>query len=158
MTGRNVARESTMSRMLVVDDDPHIRALLRRLGERCGFVVDVAADGIEAMQLMETTRYSVALLDLMMPRFSGYEVLEKLRDRGERPKFIVVTAMTDEYIDRVAPDLVDAIVRKPFDIEMLTAVVREVAGTIEPPRSEAELQRDGDDQGIEIEPDGLSPR
>jgi DNA-binding response OmpR family regulator len=117
-----------MRRMLVADDDPHILALLVRIGERAGFEVDAATDGVEVLKLMDENRYTIALLDLMMPNLSGYEVLEQMRHRSERPKFIVVTAMAEEYVARITPDLVDAIVRKPFNIKMLGAVIAEVAG------------------------------
>jgi DNA-binding response OmpR family regulator len=83
---------------------------------------------VEVLKLMDENRYTIALLDLMMPNLNGYEVLERMRHRSERPKFIVVTAMAEEYVARVSPDLVDAIVRKPFNIKMLGAVIAEVAG------------------------------
>jgi DNA-binding response OmpR family regulator len=145
-----------MARMLVVDDDNQIRALLRLVGERCGYHVDDARDGVDAMELLQTHDYSMALIDLMMPRLSGYDVLDRLRDAQKRPKFIVVTAMTDEYVARITNDLADAIVRKPFDLTMLTAVIRAVSSTIEGVASEAELQRQRDRQRIEIKRDGLS--
>jgi two-component system OmpR family response regulator len=146
-----------MSRLLVAEDDPNIRLLLQRVSERCGFVTDAAADGVEAMRLLQTNRYTVALLDLMMPNLSGYEVIKRLRGSPDRPKFIVVTAMTDEYVAKIAPDQVDAIVRKPFDIDMLCAVISEVAGAVGEKDSEPKLQGERNDQGIELQPDDLTP-
>lgn len=144
--------------MLVVDDNPQIRALLQHVGARCGFDVDTARDGIDAAELLRNNNYSVALIDLMMPRLSGYEILDQLKGTPGRPKFIVLTAMTDEYIARVSPDLADAIIRKPFDVAMLTSVIRAVTATIAAEKSEAELQRESDGQRIEIEPDSLGSR
>ena len=119
-----------MTRMLVVDDDAQIRALLQHVGERCGFEVDTARDGVDAVELLNANRYAVALIDLMMPRLSGYEILEQRNGTAGRPKFIVVTAMTDEYIARITADLADAIVRKPFDVGMLTSIIRAVTATM----------------------------
>ena len=146
-----------MARMLVVDDDLQIRLLLARIGERCGFEVDTARDGIEAMELLETTAYAIALVDLMMPRFSGYEILEKLHDKPGRPKFLVVTAMADEYIARITPDFADAIVRKPFDLTVLTSIIQSMTNPIEPKASEAKLQSQCDGDRIEIKPDPRLP-
>jgi len=139
-----------MARLLVVDDDSQIRALLRRVAERCGYEVDEARDGIEALELLQKNTYPVALIDLMMPRFSGYELLESLREKQGRPRFIVVTAMADEYVARVAPDMAEAIVRKPFDVAMLTSVIRAVGAMMDGESNEADTQRtdhDGDGDG-----------
>lgn len=140
-----------MSRLLVVDDDTQIRVLLRMVAERAGYEVDEARDGVDAMQLLETNEYAIALIDLMMPRLSGYEILERVRATQKRPRFIVVTAMTDEYIARITPDLADAIVRKPFDVSMLTSVIRGVTATIGDRSSEPELHREGDRDRIELQ-------
>jgi len=141
-----------MARLLVVDDDSQIRTLLRRIAERCGYEVDEARDGIEALELLQTNAYAIALVDLMMPRFSGYELLKSLSEKSARPRFIVVTAMADEFVARVTPDLADAIVRKPFDVAMLTSVIRAVAGMMDGLSSETGTQRtdpegDGDGDG-----------
>lgn len=141
---------SRMSRLLVVDDDTQIRALLRLIAEKCGYEVDDARDGVDAMELLQTHEYSVALIDLMMPRLSGYELIERLHDVQKRPKFVVVTAMTDEYIARLTPDLADAIVRKPFDVSMLTSVIRAMKGTGDTADSEPELERKSDSQRINL--------
>lgn len=151
MAGRLQANPD-MSRLLVVDDDTQIRALLRMVAEKCGYVVDEARDGLDAMQLLETHDYSIALIDLMMPRLSGYDILDRVRGTQKRPKFIVVTAMSDEYIARITPDLADAIVRKPFDVSMLTSVIRGVTATIDDAGlSEPKLHGERNRDGIELQ-------
>src|SRR3954451_11721027 len=80
-------------RVLVVDDEPAIRALVAKIVERAGFSVDVAADGAEAIAKVNQTDYAVIVLDLMMPAVSGYEFVEFLEQRGgKRPSVIVITA------------------------------------------------------------------
>jgi len=109
----------TDKRILVVDDDDAIRALLFTILRRRGFKVDSARTGVEAMERCARCNYSVMLLDLMMPRMNGYEVLEAMSQLpGEkRPIIIVLTAGTEPR--NLAPDLVAGTIRKPFDVELL---------------------------------------
>lgn len=106
-------------RILVVDDDDAIRALLFTVLRRRGFRVDTAANGAEAIEKIAQCAYAVILLDLMMPRLTGYEVLDELSrfDRSARPVAIVLTAGGDPHA--LDPDIVAATIRKPFDLEML---------------------------------------
>jgi len=109
--------------ILIVDDDPSIRTLLRLVAERRGHSVDVAADGAEAMQLLKERQYDLAVIDLMMPRVNGYELVDGLRRFEQRPTIVIATAMTDSLIGLLDAELVHSIIRKPFDIEMLGALM-----------------------------------
>ena len=111
-----MAREK---RVLVVDDDDAIRALLFTVLRRRGFPVDTARHGEDAMQRCARCNYAVILLDLMMPKMSGYEVLDALEKEAvdTRPLVIVLTAGHEPR--NLNPELVAGTVRKPFDIEML---------------------------------------
>ena len=113
---------------LVVDDEEAIRRLAVRLLHRAGFArVDEAPDGIEALDLLKTNRYCLALVDLRMPRFSGYDLLSLLEKEPlpHRPDIIVATA-EDLAIARgrwdFNPQIVAAIMSKPFDAETLAAI------------------------------------
>jgi diguanylate cyclase (GGDEF)-like protein len=68
-----------MSRILIVEDEPHIRELLRMQLELNGFEVEEACDGVEALEQAERLHPDVVLLDVMMPRMDGYETLRRLR-------------------------------------------------------------------------------
>ena len=110
-------------RILVVDDDDAIRALIDTVLRRRGLRVDTARNGIEALQRVHSCRYAVVLLDLMMPQMSGHQFLEELRGNppAELPVIIVLTA---GLVARAQlPEVVSASVRKPFDIEMLVDTV-----------------------------------
>jgi DNA-binding response OmpR family regulator len=115
--------------ILVVDDDPSIRTLLRLVAERNGYTVDVAADGVEALQLLSETQYDLAIVDLMMPRVNGYELVTGMRAWKDRPTVVIATAMTDSLIGQLDAEVVHSIIRKPFDIEiiaaLMTAIVRQ---------------------------------
>lgn len=111
--------ENAEHRILVVDDDEAIRALLMTILRRRGLVVDVARNGAEAMERLSSCRYSVMLLDMMMPLMNGYEVLERIADYAPsvRPIIIVLTAGSEPR--DLDAGLVAGSVRKPFDVDLL---------------------------------------
>ena len=114
--------------ILVVDDDPSIRTLLRLIAERRGLSVDLAADGAEALQLLEERRYDLAIIDLMMPRVNGYELVSAVRTFPQRPAVVIATAMTDSLIGLLDAEIVHTIIRKPFDIEIVGSLMTAVVG------------------------------
>lgn len=124
--------ETNEKRVLVVDDDDAIRALLFTVLRRRGLKVDVARNGAEALERCIHCHYSVILLDLMMPQLSGYEFLAHLEHewRGERPIVIVLTAGTEPR--NLNPAYVAGSVRKPFDIELLLDTLNGCLSTITP--------------------------
>src|SRR3982751_4831608 len=113
----------TRKRILVVDDDEAIRTLLFTILRRRGFAVDAAKNGEEAIEAMQRCRYAVALIDLMMPVKSGWEVLDWMGGcpKSERPLAIVLTAGMS--VREMNPDVVAGTVRKPFDVELLLDMV-----------------------------------
>jgi signal transduction histidine kinase/CheY-like chemotaxis protein len=88
--------------LLVVEDEPANAELLRRVLERDGWVVDNAADGLEALALVARTRPALILLDLMMPQMDGLEFLEQLRRNPAAASIpvIVLTAKELTLADR----------------------------------------------------------
>ncbi len=90
-----------MKRVLLVDDDPLILHLYKHGLSQLGFQVDTAADGFAAMQALQTTRPDVMVLDLMMPRFSGIEVLKALRAREDFASLPVIV-LSNSYMDELA--------------------------------------------------------
>ena len=112
--------------ILIADDDPAIRSLLRLIVERAGLDVDVAADGAEALTMIERRNYALVLLDLQMPRANGFDVVERLRTKYPRPVIIVLTALPRSQTVQLDTNVVQAIVRKPFDVAFLADII---AGT-----------------------------
>jgi two-component system, OmpR family, response regulator len=80
-----------MSRILVVDDDPHIRELVRAFLRSNGFDVAEAADGLEALSAFETTKVDLVILDVMMPNMDGWELCRQLRASYDVP-LLMLTA------------------------------------------------------------------
>src|SRR5689334_21921743 len=110
-------------RILIVDDDDPIRALLMTVLRRRGFQADSARNGLEALQLLATCRYSLVVLDLMMPRMNGYELLDLVGGMPpeERPPVLVLTAGL--ALRTFDSKYVVGTIQKPFDIELLVDTV-----------------------------------
>lgn len=117
-------------RVLVVDDDDAIRALLCTILRRRGLAVDSARNGAEALAKCEQCRYAVILLDLMMPQLNGYEVLDAFanRRREDRPLILVLTAGAEPR--NLSADLVAGTIRKPFDVDMIVDTISAALTTI----------------------------
>jgi len=119
----------TKGRVLVVDDEPAIRALVAKIVERAGYPVDVASDGREAHERIEAYDYAVVVLDLMMPNVNGFEFIDILRHRpGHHPSVIVITAAPELSLTRqLDPKIVHSVIRKPFDIAALADLIEAAA-------------------------------
>ena len=116
-----------MADVLVVDDDQSIRGLLRSVLRRDGYSVEEAADGVEALEKLRDRRYSAVLLDLMMPRMNGWEVLDQIaaEDATRLSCVIVVSAaLPKKGLQEEHESSVFAVIPKPFDLEALREVVR----------------------------------
>ena len=113
-------------RVLVADDDQSIRQLLCTIVRRERVEVDCAADGTEAIAKLEENSYAVILLDLMMPRRNGFDVIEYLKQHPPaiKPVVLVISAYTDQRFKEVDPTVVAGVLRKPFEIADLGGVVR----------------------------------
>jgi CheY-like chemotaxis protein len=110
-------------KVLVADDDETIRTLVTTLFSRRGDTVQSAADGAEAVELLDDNTFDLLVLDLMMPRLDGLGVLEHLRNRSvPSPRTIVITAGLPTLTDAVPRDEVVAVLSKPFDIQNLLEI------------------------------------
>jgi DNA-binding response OmpR family regulator len=111
--------------VLLIEDEPQMRAMLTDNLEFDGYQVTAVASGEDGMAALEHQPFSLLLLDLMLPGISGFDVCARLRDAGNRVPIIVLTARTHER-DRVRGlDLgADDYVSKPFSVRELLARVR----------------------------------
>jgi DNA-binding response OmpR family regulator len=120
------------TRVLVVDDEPAIRALVAKIVERQGFPVEIARDGADAISKLEVEDYGVLVIDLMMPNVDGYGLIEHLKGRpGRQPAVIVISAGDSAALRRLDGSMVHSIVRKPFDIDVLGDLIAAAARTME---------------------------
>ncbi|HZB34542.1 MAG TPA: response regulator transcription factor [Gaiellaceae bacterium] len=110
-------------RILVVDDDPDIRGLLRVLLDRRGFAVTEARDGQEALRAFYTERPDLVVLDVAMPVLDGWKTLERIRELSDVP-VVMLTAKADELEKtRGLRAGADDYVTKPFGRQELLARV-----------------------------------
>ena len=118
-------RDTERMRILVVDDDRAVRESLRRSLQFNGYQVELASDGVQAMEQIETQRPDALVLDVMMPRLDGLEVCRRLRSTGDDLPILVLTAR-DAVSDRVAglDAGADDYLPKPFALEELLARLR----------------------------------
>jgi DNA-binding response OmpR family regulator len=123
IVGGNVSK----GRVLIADDDPAIRSLLKVLVERAEFEADFAKDGAEAIEKLLNFDYLVLLLDLMMPRVNGYEVAQELLRMSRRPAVVVLTALNRPKFADLDGRVVHAILQKPFDINALGETILNLA-------------------------------
>jgi DNA-binding response OmpR family regulator len=114
---RPVAEE----RILVVDDEPGIREIIKEYFAPEGFIVDQASDGIEALKLFEKSKYSLVILDIMMPKADGWTVCRQIRKTSQVP-VIMLSARGEEYDKLFGFELgVDDYMVKPFSPRELLA-------------------------------------
>lgn len=133
-----------MATLLVVDDDPKIRDLLRLYVEREGHRAAFAADGPEALAVARQVRPDLVLLDLMLPGLDGFEVCRRLREESDVP-ILLLTARSGDSDKVVGLDLgADDYIVKPFSPRELMARVRAQLRRHRPPtEDEPRLAADG---------------
>ena len=114
-------------RILVADDEASIRDMYARMASNIGVEADLVASGRDAIEALKSRSYDVALLDLNMPRLSGWEVLDFLRTRGERrPRYLyIVTGFGDQMVSEADRELVAAVIYKPIATKQLRALITE---------------------------------
>ena len=114
-----------MQRILVVDDDPSVTSLLKRILSYDGFVVDTANSGQEGLAIARDRSPDLAVIDVMMPGMSGLDVLRRMRAADAQLPIVLLTAR-DAPSDQVEgfEAGADDYVTKPFSPDVLTARVR----------------------------------
>lgn len=114
--------------VLVVDDEPAIRALVTKIVERAGFPTESACDGADAIAKLEAGDFRVMVIDLMMPNVDGYGLIDYIRQRGGvKPAIIVISAGDSAGFRQLDGSMVHSILRKPFDIDVLGDLITAAA-------------------------------
>jgi DNA-binding response OmpR family regulator len=122
-------------RVLVIDDDERLAALLRQGLRAEGCAVDVAADGLRGIQMSMENAYDVIVLDVMLPRFNGFQVCAHLRAAGLRTPILMLTAKDGEYDEAEGLETgADDYLTKPFSFLVLTARLRALVRRTRPDR------------------------
>ena len=115
---------ATVVNILVVDDDPHMRELVRHFLRQEGFAVHEASDGAEALAKLEAVKASLVVLDIMMPNMDGWQLCRELREHSDIP-LLMLTALGDTAQKMKGFRLgTDDYLVKPFEPPELVARVK----------------------------------
>ena len=115
-------------RLLVVDDEAHVRELLREILEAEGCEVATAGGGAEALTMLDANRFDGVFTDIGMPGMSGWELARAVRERDLRMPLAVVTGWGEAVgSDEQQAARVDWVVTKPFTLERVSQIVRDIA-------------------------------
>lgn len=121
-----------MTLVLVIDDDPAIRDVLRQTFERAGFDVDLAVDGGEGMECYRRRRPDVVITDIVMPDREGVETMLEIKEFDPGAKIIAISgggrAGAADFLAVATKFGAQRSFAKPLDRRSLMAAVRELAG------------------------------
>ncbi len=121
MTSNEVIGNETI---LTIDDDTIVLSFLKAILEPEGFNVIAATDGFYAMQLLRESKVNLVLLDIMMPEYDGYQVIQSIREQSNVPIIMVTGAREKDMITKSLDLGADDFVTKPFSKEVLIARIR----------------------------------
>jgi DNA-binding response OmpR family regulator len=110
-------------RALIVEDDPAIRRLVEKILSRNHVAIETAGDGKVAIQKLGKNRYSVIVLDLMIPEANGFEIVDFMKSRNIRTPVAVVSAVSQQALTRLDLDIVKLVISKPFDVDEFTKAI-----------------------------------
>ena len=114
----------SIRRILVADDEESIRWVLSKSLKKQGFSVDLAEDGLQALQLSRKNRYDLAVIDIKMPGLQGIELLQTLQQ--ERPETLVVVMTAESTMENAVAAMKHGAydyLTKPFDLDALDAII-----------------------------------
>jgi DNA-binding response OmpR family regulator len=125
MTTNQAPAQLARGRILVVDDEPHIRGMIIRALEGAGYTIDSAADGRAGLSLALSGSYELVILDLVMPLGDGREIIRHLRRERPGSPVLVLSCLSDVTTKVACLDMgAHDYLTKPFSIEELLARVR----------------------------------
>jgi two-component system, OmpR family, copper resistance phosphate regulon response regulator CusR len=138
------AQELDVMRILVIEDEAKTGEYLQNGLTEAGYIVDVAANGIDGLHLAQETRYDLVLLDVMMPEMDGWTVMKKLGARSKTP--VLFLSARGTLADRLKGlDLgADDYLVKPFSFAELLARIRIILRRGQPQKQEEEVFEIGD--------------
>lgn len=120
-----------MPRVLVIDDEPQIRSLLKTFLKRAGYEVDEAGDGIEGVKQMRACHADVVITDILMPKQEGLETIRQIRKEFPDVKIIAMSGGSQltvmDFLPLAERFGAAKIFHKPLDFNALVATVKEIA-------------------------------
>lgn len=128
------------TKILIVDDDKNISELIRLCLEKEGYETKMAHDGVEALEVFKSYNPNIVLLDIMMPKLDGFQVLREIRKTKGTP-VIMLTAKSDTFDTVLGLELgADDYITKPFESKELLARIKAVLRRFEPKPDEEKTE------------------
>ena len=109
--------------MLVIDDDPSVREIVHHLLSSFGYECQTAADGASGLLRVKEGGWDLVLIDVVMPKMSGWAVVETIRRHAPEMPIVLITALNEPAVLRRASDWRLPVVAKPFRSEVLKEAV-----------------------------------
>lgn len=114
-------------KILIVDDNPNMASLLSEMLEIFDYESTRAGDGIEAMEQVEQNDFSLVITDMRMPRMSGLDLLQKLKDTNPKLPVVLISGYAlDEEGSDVLTNLADGFLNKPFKMSDIEKLLKDV--------------------------------
>ena len=122
-----------MERILVIDDEPHILLMVKKMLERAGYEVDLASNGSEGLRLFSKLRPGLVITDIIMPEKEGLETIREMRRISSDLKIIAMSGggkiSADNYLETAKIFGASRLIEKPFSQKQLLTYVEELVGT-----------------------------
>lgn len=115
-----------MARILVIDDSEIIRDLLADFLADIGHDVDSAPDGEQGVEMALTDEYDLCICDMHLPKKSGKQILEAVREQNDKLLFVFTDSMPDQNSEDIKRSTNYAFLRKPFDLHEVRHVLDDV--------------------------------
>ncbi|WP_375270022.1 response regulator transcription factor [Enterococcus sp. DIV0212c] len=120
-----------MYHILVVEDDLSIQKAMVTFLKKEGYSVDYVSNGLDALELSKINKYHLILLDMMLPKKNGQEVLEEIRHESPEQPVVIISALDDEYIQMSAfVKKIDDYITKPFSMNILLFKINAILNRI----------------------------
>jgi|WetSurMetagenome_2_1015567.scaffolds.fasta_scaffold285401_2 two-component system, OmpR family, alkaline phosphatase synthesis response regulator PhoP len=114
-------------RILFVDDDTSLNRILLKILTDQGYHVDVAMDGLTALNKLQSNTYDAAIMDNNLPEMNAIDVLRKVHDKNVTRKVIMITAVDELELSREGAQLgIRAVLAKPFDMDTVISTIDRV--------------------------------
>ena len=121
-----------MARVLIIDDEPHILLMVKKMLERAGYEVDLASNGSEGLRLFESIQPDLVITDIIMPEKEGLETIREMRRQSKDLKIIAMSGggkiSADNYLETARIFGAARLIEKPFSQNLLLSYVEELLG------------------------------
>ena len=121
-----------MKRILIIDDEPHILLMVKKMLERAGFEVELAANGAEGLDLFKKVQSDLVITDIIMPEKEGLETIREMKRIQPELKIIAMSGggkiSADNYLDTAKIFGASRLLEKPFSQKDMLSAVFELLG------------------------------